>query len=141
MPLFKWNKAHAVFIAELDEEHKALFRAGQELEQALKGKAAAAGLESRIQGLIEQVGSHFDHEERLMRDSKCPSLEWHKGQHNAARRRLQGFVGSIEEGDADAPQLLLEYLAGWLQDHTALTDRMMAAHVRNHWRATARLAS
>lgn len=141
MPLFKWSKAHAVFIAEIDDEHKALFRMGRELEQALDEGTGAAELQPRIQALAEQIGAHFDHEERIMRDSRCPSYDWHKSQHNAARRRVQGFLAEIEASDANAPLLLLEYLDGWLRDHTALTDRMMAAHVRNHLRTNTRLAS
>jgi hypothetical protein len=31
----------------------------------------------------------------------------------------------------------LEFLEGWLRDHITLTDRMMAAHVRNYERANA----
>jgi hemerythrin len=50
---------------------------------------------------------------------------------------LHGLAASmlVETGDADAARLLLHFLAGWLRDHTTLTDRMMAAFVRNHERA------
>jgi hypothetical protein len=46
----------------------------------------------------------------------------------------------VEAGDAQAAELLLQFFAGWLHDHTILTDRMMAAFVRNHERIHAAAA-
>ena len=43
----------------------------------------------------------------------------------------------VEAGDKDAAELLLEFLAGWLQDHTTVTDKMMGAYVRNYERTHA----
>ena len=33
--------------------------------------------------------------------------------------------------------LLLEFLSDWLKEHINLTDRMMAAHLRNYYRLQA----
>jgi hemerythrin len=138
---FKWSKSNAVFIPEIDAEHKAIFRMGEELQQAIDAGTEIADLGPRLDALIEHAEAHFEHEERLMRDSLCPSLEWHKGQHNTARKRLRQFVPQVRQGDREALDLLMEFLAGWLRDHTSLTDRMMGAHVRNHQRAITRMAS
>ena len=43
----------------------------------------------------------------------------------------------IEEGDRKAGAEMLEYLAGWLQSHIPVTDRMMAAYLRNFERRRA----
>ena len=60
-----------------------------------------------------------------------------KGQHDGARRQVKRFVKRIEEGDRKAGAELLEYLAGWLQNHIPVTDRMMAAYLRNFERRRA----
>ena len=44
------------------------------------------------------------------------------------------FVPLVEAGDTQAAQLLLEFLASRLDDHTSLTDRMMPSFVGNHER-------
>jgi hypothetical protein len=72
-----------------------------------------------------------------MQSVKYPSYAWHKQQHDTARRRLKLFAPLVESGDAEATELFFEFLEGWLQDHTGLTDRMMAAHVRNYERSHA----
>jgi hypothetical protein len=80
---------------------------------------------------------HFLHEEWLMQSVQYSSYSWHQQQHNTARRRLKLFAPLIESGESEAADLLLEFMERWLQDHTSVTDRMMAAHVRNYERANA----
>lgn len=138
---FKWSKANSVFIPEIDAEHKAIYRMAEELRQAIEAGTALAEMEPRLETLMEHAEAHFEHEERLMRNSGCPSLEWHKKQHNTLRKRLRQFVPQIHQGERQALELLLEFLNGWLRNHTGLTDRIMSAHVRNHQREVARLAS
>ena len=142
MKPFKWSKSNAVFVPEIDAEHKTIFRMAEELQQALRGGHGAwRRLQPRLKALMEHAEAHFEHEERLMRDSVCPSFEWHKRQHNTLRKRLRQFVPQIHQGDRQAMELVMEFLGGWLRDHTGLTDRIMSAHVRNHQREVARLAS
>ena len=70
-----------------------------------------------------------------MQSTGYPSYGWHRQQHETARRRLKLFVPLIESGDKEGTELFLEFLSGWLEDHTTVTDRMMGAYVRNYERA------
>jgi hemerythrin len=70
-----------------------------------------------------------------MRSARYLSFEWHKQQHDTARKRLRQYVPLIEAGDAQAGAALVEFLTHWLDDHTAVTDRMMGAFLRNRQRA------
>jgi hemerythrin-like metal-binding protein len=139
--LFKWSKAHAVFIPEIDAEHKNIFRLADELHQAVVGGAPPDQAQAILRELIARGEDHFAHEERLMRSTHYLALAWHKGQHDTVRKRLKEFVPRIEGGEDQAALLLLEFLSGWLRDHVRLADCMMAAHVRNYERAQAVLAS
>lgn len=137
---FKWSRANEVFLARIDAEHRDMFRIAEALQQAIAGKAAAAGVKERLYGLIAHAEEHFSHEEWLMQSVKYSSYGWHKQQHDTARRRLELFAPRIESGDSGAAGLLMEFLEGWLQDHINLADRMMAAYVRNYERANAKNA-
>jgi hemerythrin len=139
--LFKWSKAHAVFIPEIDAEHKNIFRLAEELQQALAGGPPAGQAQAILRELVTRAEEHFAREERLMRATGFPGLPWHTGQHDTVRKRVKEFVPRIEGGERKAALLLLEFLSGWLQEHTRLADCMMAAHVRNYERAHAVLAS
>jgi hemerythrin len=132
---------HAVFIPEIDAEHKNIYRLAEELSQAVAGGVPADQARAILRELIASGEDHFAHEERLMRATNYPASAWHKGQHDTVRKRMKEFAPRIEGGDGEAAPLLLEFLSGWLRDHVRLADCMMAAHVRNYERAQAVLAS
>ncbi len=140
MPLFKWTKAPAVFVHELDAQHQDIYRLADELHRAVLGGRDTARTLELLKALITAVEDHFVYEERLMRASQYTAYAWHKQQHDTVRNRVNQFVPRIESGESEAAILLLEFLSGWLKDHAGLTDRMFGAHLRNYYRSQ-RLAS
>jgi hemerythrin len=132
---FRWSKENEVFLAQIDAEHRELFRVADELEHAIAAGGPAHRVKTLLHSLVTHAGDHFSHEEWLMQSTAYPSFGWHKEQHETARRRLKLFVPLIEGGEIEAIELFFEFLSGWLEDHTSVTDRMMAAHVRNYERA------
>ncbi len=134
---FQWTRENEVFLSQIDAEHRDLFRIADGFQNAIAGKAPLSDITAQLNGLLEHAEEHFSHEEWLMQSVKYPSYAWHKQQHDTARRRLRLFAPLIQSGDPEAAALFLEFLEGWLQDHTSLTDRMMASHVRNYERSHA----
>jgi hemerythrin len=131
MRSLKWSISHAVFVTEIDDEHKEIFEALSDFQNVSAGRGEVRGA---LQRLTSRIADHFAHEERLMRAARYGSLRWHKQRHDAARRRVEGLVLQIEAGDAKAGAELVEYLTSWLHDHTRVADRMMGAALRNHRR-------
>ena len=132
MSLFRWTSQHAVYLPEIDAEHRGIFTTAAELERASATRAPRPKILQSLRALLEQAEDHFSHEERLMRAIRYDAFDWHKKQHDGVRRSLKLFAKRIEAGDAKAAAELLVYLAHWLHDHTALTDRMMGARLRNY---------
>ena len=141
MQPFKWNKKHEVFVPELDAEHRNLFRTVEELRVAVAAGGGGEHVQALLAALVAGAEDHFRHEERLMRSAHYPSFDWHKRQHDTARKRLKEFSAKIEAGDSAAFPAMVEFLVHWLTDHAGLTDRMMGAYIRNHRRLHAALAS
>jgi hemerythrin len=138
MPEFKWSSENEVFLPTVDAEHKELFVLCDTLESGVRGRADAAKVRICLDQLAAHLEAHFQHEEWLMRAVGYPSYGWHRAQHDTARRRLKLLAPAASAGDEEAAALLLDFLAGWLQDHTCLTDKMMAAFVRNYSRSRPR---
>jgi hemerythrin-like metal-binding protein len=90
-------------------------------------------LELSLRNVVLLAEAHFTHEERLMQDSGFESCEWHCRQHDAVRRR----AAETNPRDAASVKELLKFVAGWLDDHTAVADRIMASHLRNWMRRRA----
>lgn len=139
MPGLKWSTSHAVFVTEIDDEHKEIFEVLSEVEAVLKGDGAGQ-LRQETGRLMTRIAEHFAHEERLMRAARYGSLRWHKQLHDAARKRVAAFARQIKSGKAGAAAEMVEYLNSWLHDHTRVADRMMGAALRNHrrcmWKVT-----
>jgi hemerythrin-like metal-binding protein len=141
MSLFKWSNAHSVYLPEIDAEHRALYRLGDELHKAVLAGADAARLQPILSNLLETAEQHFRHEERLMRAIHYTAFDWHKGQHDAVRKRSKVLARRVAGGDAAAAGELLEFLSEWLRGHMAVADRMMSARLRNYLRFNTSLAS
>jgi|ERR1017187_5381530 hemerythrin len=131
MGLFHRSGGYAVFISDIDAEHRTLFRLVEELRTARRTRGEV------LQSLVSHMQDHFAHEESLMRVSRYDAFEWHKHQHDGARRQVKQFVKRIEQGDRRATTEMLAYVASWLESHVPVTDRMMAAYLRNFERRRA----
>jgi hemerythrin len=134
MRRFRWGKDNEVFLAQVDSEHRELYRIAGELEGAIERAVPRAQIKDLLRHLIKEAEEHFQHEEWLMQSVGYPSYGWHKEQHNTARRRIKLFVPLIEAGEHEAADLFFEFLSGWMHDHTSVTDRMMASFIRNYER-------
>ena len=106
-----WSASHAVFVTEVDDEHKEIFAAIGDLREAVTIRGPAIGVKKRLHHLISYLEGHFAHEERLMRAARYGSLPWHKRQHDAVARRVGELALRIYQGDTKAGFELIEYLA------------------------------
>ena len=139
--LFKWSSTHAVYMPEIDSEHQEILRLAGEMHQAVTRGADPAELQKMLGELLASAGEHFQHEERLMRETGYASYAWHKRQHETVASKAAGLEASIQKGDSQAALAFLHFVSTWMKDHTSVADRMMAAHIRNAQRSRARLAS
>ena len=129
-----WSSSHEVFVPEIDDEHREIFEALSAVKESFAGGALPDDGKA-LRHLVSSIAGHFAHEERLMRAARYGSLRWHKTAHDNALRRVGQLVARIEAADLKARRELIEYLTGWLRDHTRLADRMLGAFLRNHQRA------
>ena len=141
MSLFKWSRAHSVYLPEIDAEHRELFRLGEELQKGLTAGTDLARLRPILVNLIESIEGHFKHEERIMKAAHYSTLAWHKKQHDAVRLRVRRLAKRINAGQLGAAWELLGFLDSWLKTHSSVADRMMGAYIRNFLRFHTTVAS
>lgn len=129
-----WSSSHAVFVTEIDDEHKEIFEAISQVQEALTSDGTVVEIHKLAERLMSCLVEHFAHEERLMRAARYGSMHWHQRSHRSACRRGGQFVAGLKQGDLAAGSELVEYLTSWLPDHAGVADRMMAAALRNQQR-------
>ena len=128
-----WSDVFIIGIPEIDDEHRSLFVRLEDLTEAL-----ACGQRTRVQRTLrliaEHAVEHFGHEERLMRQAGYSGYNWHRQQHETAKKRVGKLVQAAESGGVPECEELVTFLASWLQDHITVHDRMMSASIRNYGR-------
>jgi hemerythrin-like metal-binding protein len=134
---FHWTRAKSVFIAEFDAEHRNLHQIADSCYKTWSAGAPPDVIVQSVRALLDAAEDHFAHEEREMRTARYPLALWHKRQHDTVRKSGKALLTRLEGGDLQAAGELLQFLADWLHDHMAVTDRMMAASLRAHPRARA----
>lgn len=131
---------NSVHVPEIDAEHQSIYRLAGDLRGALLNGAKQGQVELLARRVSTEVAAHLTHEERLLRTSRYPALEWHERQHQTGRARLARLERAVARGNLDGVFDALESLAGWLRDHTSVADRMAGAYLRNHWRSRSTVA-
>src|ERR1035437_5070007 len=101
MSFFKWSSVYSVYLPEIDAEHRAIYRLGDELHKALLAGAEPAQLKPILVNLLESSEQHFRHEERLMRAIHYTAFDWHKRQHDAVRKRSRAAARRVAVGDLE----------------------------------------
>ncbi|HEY7393037.1 MAG TPA: hemerythrin family protein [Bryobacteraceae bacterium] len=130
----QWSDDHSVLIPELDEQHKGLLEAAQELRTAVLTGESKNRVEFLAGRMATRLAAHFRYEEGLMRGSRYSAMDWHERQHQTARAKLARLWDAVRGRGAESILGTLEELADWSHDHVTVADRMLAAHVRNNER-------
>jgi hemerythrin len=123
MQPWHWTAEIGTFQPEFDAEHRELMRLCDDLNHAVQA-ADTQQIQEILRHLAAELASHFAHEERLMRQKRLDGYDWHKQQHDHARRRLH-TLSKTAPGDVPS------FLANWVRDHASVADRIMASRLRN----------
>jgi hemerythrin len=119
----EWSAALAVGDADIDDQHRELFRRAARLIAALREGDRGEVLPT-LAYLESYVLHHFEGEERLMRDLGYPGLAEHAAAHQAFREE---FAAMVADFDARGPSALVALtlhnrLSEWLREHLGGVD-------------------
>lgn len=121
----------------IDAQHEVLFVIHRELTHALRNEEDGFDLADIFSGLNGYVATHFKHEEVLMLSTRFHGAAAHTQEHRQLendvaewRRRFSGAQNK-EEKRAIA-QNVAEFLADWLGNHIAKTDRLLVEYLAGH---------
>lgn len=123
MPFMEWSEEYATGIADIDNDHQALFMFVNDLHDKISEDAGNDSITETLAGLVNYVNVHFVREENFMEDAGYEDLE----DHAEAHRRLSARVFALKEQFDEAPEdfdreAFLEFLKGWLTGHILYTD-------------------
>jgi hemerythrin len=120
-----WMTAYEVNVAEIDEQHRELFRWFNELMDAVwdgKGKDA---IKDVLASTANYAVAHFATEERYMQQYGFPGYIAHKKLHDDFTADVVKFVQKYEREGATTEVIVsvVSGLGDWTRDHIRATDQ------------------
>ncbi|MDR1732761.1 MAG: hemerythrin family protein [Synergistaceae bacterium] len=120
--------------AQIDEQHRELFRLVSDLVDACRWEDDAEMLDEALDFLAVCSARHFASEEALQKKFDYPDLPRHKKLHDNFRRALDELRAKYATTNAISLKELSEQVhaiaARWLGGHIAREDAKVAAHIR-----------
>lgn len=127
-PVFTWHPSYSINVPVVDDQHRRLFEVAEQLHQAMiagQGKSALSQILSR---LVTYTRTHFDTEERIMRDCGYPGYERHRAEHADLTKKVLEFSRDFESGRIAITVSTLEFLKECLKNHIQVNDRKFAPY-------------
>ena len=126
---YSWASLLEVGIADIDEQHRTLFRLLNELRAAADAPDATERQTAILAELDEDTRQHFAAEEQLMRDIGFPDIAAHIAEHQRLQRELEDYRAQLldRKGTID----FSAFIKSWLIGHLMTMDREYADYLNS----------
>jgi hemerythrin len=124
---FKWLPEYNVNINTIDDQHKELVNILNRLFAAVslrEGDKVIAGI---MDALVSYTQTHFELEERLMRQARYNDLESHMEEHKKLMYKLDEICKKYLLEDKPVYFEMLSFLKSWLKGHIKGVDTKYSA--------------
>lgn len=125
MAFIEWSAQCEVGIEKVDDQHKRLFEMLNDLHQATIDGAEQSTLARILDDMVEYTVYHFETEETLFLEYSYPGYDEHKKAHDDLTAQAVALQKQFRDGSATISFEVLEFLHGWLMDHTTGLDQEM----------------
>lgn len=129
MSLLRWSDQYLVGDAVLDRQHRYLFDLINAFHDAFVERRERREVLRLLTQLIEYAESHFEEEERLMRESGYPALERHHAAHVRLYEQIFELNAKLEDRSLNPTYDTIAFLRNWLSDHILGNDLAIGAHL------------
>lgn len=124
--LLQWSDEQlSVYVKGLDNQHKYLVNTLNSLYRATVMGEADKVVSTILSRLVDYTKFHFRSEEILMERYEYPQERYlrHVREHKAFVKATVQFREKYEAGEADLTVDVFKFLASWIRNHVAGTDR------------------
>jgi hemerythrin len=128
----EWTDDLAVGIELIDNQHKDLFKAVNDLTEAMWDGRGREQAQKVLEFLAQYVILHFGAEESLMVQKNYPRYTGHKHLHDKFVEDFIQFKAKFDAGESDANSTvrILDGTCDWLRNHIKKNDKELGAFLR-----------
>jgi len=123
-----WSKSYETGNAEVDNQHKEIFRLVQQVLETDAFPSTRDKIETAMGFLSDYAVRHFASEEALMRECDYPDYDKHKALHDGFVKDVIALIGLFaREGDTTSiSETINNFIISWLKEHIMQCDKAMA---------------
>jgi hemerythrin-like metal-binding protein len=122
MAFFEWDDQLKTGIAQIDDQHKGLIGAVNELYEAMRKKTTKEIMQRILDDLGEYTRSHFKFEEAAFEKYGYPLGDEHKKYHSDLVDQLGVLIGKFENNELGISIEVLDFLINWVKTHIKVQD-------------------
>ena len=126
-----WNPAWEMGDTRLDRQHQAMVNGINRLADAIEQGRAQEEIGKAISFLLVYVESHFQHEEKFMREAAFPEAAEHSRKHVFCTRQIELLLETYRCGRGSTLPDLVDFFNHWIVDHLEGADCRLAAFLRD----------
>ncbi|MBT4033950.1 MAG: hemerythrin family protein [Candidatus Marinimicrobia bacterium] len=124
MQVLVWEERFSVGIRQFDQHHKILFEMINSLIFAQEDNSDPEVIKNTLEQLRSYTIFHFIAEEAMLKHFGFEGLDEHIAEHEKLLQQVILYQERITASDGVTLDEILEFLAGWLLDHTLGLDQL-----------------
>ena len=128
---YMWKAEYATGNTEIDEQHKQLFKAVNDLISACSSGQGHDVLDPTIKFLVDYTVKHFADEEKLQQQYQYPDFTNHKKLHENFKTTVLKLTKELQEGGTSTVLVgkVNSTIGNWLVNHIQREDKKVADHI------------
>jgi len=125
MNFIEWNEAAIVNHTAMDKEHKKMVNDTNKLYSYVNSNKTEQANKLLFK-ITEDLKTHFESEELLMKKSKIPQYISHKLEHDRFYNKIRDILLKINAGKETLSMDHLKVVKIWFYNHVEFKDRHLA---------------
>ena len=123
MQVLVWEERFSVGIRQFDQHHKILFEMINSLIFAQEDNSDPDVIKNTMEQLRSYTLFHFVAEEAMLKHFGFEGLDEHIAEHGELLQQVIVYQDRVAANDGVTLDEILDFLAGWLLDHTLGMDQ------------------
>ncbi len=132
MEALVWEDRFSVGIRQFDQHHKILFEMINSLIFAQQENSDLDVIKNTLGQLRSYTIFHFVAEEAMMKQFEFEGLKEHIKEHEILLKQVNEYQQRIAADDGVTLDEVLDFLAGWLLDHTLGMDQLYGPYLSRY---------
>jgi hemerythrin-like metal-binding protein len=130
MAFMEWQASLEVGLDKIDEDHRALVQAVNQLHAALDQGQDKQEIARVLNFLRDYTVTHFSTEEALMIKYNYPKAPAHFAAHAELLMKVSDFIADYRTGYIVSIPDMLTFLEAWLVDHIMVKDKDLGGYLK-----------